>query len=272
MNNIIAETDMHAGIDINGKPITVGSKVRSHDFAFGLKGRTMPIGLDREGPRAAYVEGVLEAISEVEIEGCPRYSIRPCINRRGDEVSAVQNQVLIHPPLNGTPSIMGGVTCGIELIEAHDEWDHDGAQTWYARLPETELEHFWEPESTQITKDSSGYWLSEGEGLPQTQYDSLEEAKDAVFWDSALAYYNQHRNLHRKYHLGREWNIDLSDGIAFRRGEGEAEESITGCMSSACPTWNAWTEKGQVPGDHADPAKALKALESHKASQGRKAA
>ena len=155
----IPQEDLDRGRDLFGRAIEVGTKVRSHDFAFGLKGRTLPLGMQTEGDRASYVEGVVEAIGDITIEGCPRYTIRPFVRVRAGEAESAEGDECIHPPVNGTPSLMGGVTCGVEVIEVYDEWDHAGGRTWYATLPETELSHFWTPECPSISEESDGFWL-----------------------------------------------------------------------------------------------------------------
>ena len=98
----VSQDKMHARIDLSGRPIEIGSKVRSHDYAFGLKGRTSPIGMEHEGSMASYVEGVVEAIGEVEIEGCPRYTIRPFIRVARGRAEDAEGGDPIHPPVNGT--------------------------------------------------------------------------------------------------------------------------------------------------------------------------
>lgn len=107
MTVLNAET-LNANNDINGKAIVVGSRVRSFDFPLATKEGI--IGMDVVGNSAHYMEGVVEAIGEDDIEGCPRYRIRADkIVRSGfaDEINA-----LIYPPLNSTPSLCG-VTFGV---------------------------------------------------------------------------------------------------------------------------------------------------------------
>ena len=268
----IPQEDLDRGRDLFGRAIEVGTKVRSHDFAFGLKGRTLPLGMQTEGDRASYVEGVVEAIGDITIEGCPRYTIRPFVRVRAGEAESAEGDECIHPPVNGTPSLMGGVTCGVEVIEVYDEWDHAGGRTWYATLPETELSHFWTPECPSISEESDGFWLRSEEGRGGDRFDSLQEAKDSVFWEVSLDRHTQKERLEAEADLGPGWSIDLSDGISFIKRAGDGEEMITGCMSSDRPTWNAWTDAGQVPGDHQTPKDALRALDNWKTSRTRNAA
>ena len=70
----IPQKELDQGCDLFGRPITVGTKVRSHDFAFGLKGRSLPLGMEAEGERASYIEGVVEGVGLVvpEVDRVPR--------------------------------------------------------------------------------------------------------------------------------------------------------------------------------------------------------
>ena len=89
--------------------IEVGSKVRSFDFARGDSGR------DLAGERACYVEGVVEGFKEVE--GCERYVIR--VDRKvfgGEEEDILGRFPHVYPPVNGTPTSLGGVCNGVELV------------------------------------------------------------------------------------------------------------------------------------------------------------
>jgi hypothetical protein len=96
--------------DPTGKPITVGTRVRSFDFARGRRGRSV------EGPEACYIEGTI--VGAVEHFGCPSYSIR--IERRvfsgwerTDDLG-----VITHPPVNGARTMLGGRTTGVDVIGA----------------------------------------------------------------------------------------------------------------------------------------------------------
>ena len=97
-----------ATTDLNGHAIAVGTRVRSYDFPL-MTNEGLALGLETEGERAAYMEGVIEAIGEDDIEGCRRYRILvDRIVRGGAEVPVVVaegQRPLIYPPLNGTPSI-----------------------------------------------------------------------------------------------------------------------------------------------------------------------
>ena len=88
--------------------IKVGSKVRSFDFARGDRGRQL------EGERACYIEGVVEGFKD--LEGCERYVIR--VDRKvwaGEEVEKPYRGH-VYPPVNGTPTSLGGVCDGVELV------------------------------------------------------------------------------------------------------------------------------------------------------------
>ena len=84
--------------------IKIGNKVRSFDFHYMR---------DLEGPRSCYMEGVVTGIEEVR--GCDRYVIvvDRCI-AAGKERSDFPE--VIYPPVNGTPTWMGRVTDGVEVI------------------------------------------------------------------------------------------------------------------------------------------------------------
>jgi len=92
--------------------IQVGDRVRSFDFVRGDYGR------DLEGERACYVEGVVEAL--VEREGCPRYEVRVEVDIFGGvrQGACLGGRVssLVYPPVNGTPTLFGGVCNNVELL------------------------------------------------------------------------------------------------------------------------------------------------------------
>jgi hypothetical protein len=85
--------------------ITVGTRVRSFDFR----------GRDLTGDRACYVEGTVEAITEVR--GCPRYDVR--VERHvfgGIPLPEEDRNERVYPPVNGTPTSFGRVSDGVEAI------------------------------------------------------------------------------------------------------------------------------------------------------------
>jgi len=91
--------------------IKVGDKVRSFDFADGEWGR------DLTGERACYVEGQVISIGMI-MEGCPRYEILVERDVFGGEESDRRVGTQVYPPVNGTPSTMGGPTDFVEKL--HD--------------------------------------------------------------------------------------------------------------------------------------------------------
>ena len=114
-----AATQLRADIDIYGRPIRVGSRVRSFDFAIVTDDGAKAHGFDLEGERAAYVDGVVEAIGDTYIDGCPRYTIR--VEKRvfgGEpfpEEAALRDHV--YPPLNGTPTSTGRMCASVVAID-----------------------------------------------------------------------------------------------------------------------------------------------------------
>ena len=86
--------------------IAIGSKVRSFDFHYMR---------DLDGPRSCYMEGTVTGFEEVR--GCMRYVIEVdrCIGR-GKELPAQEYPPTIYPPVNGTPTTMGRITDGVEVI------------------------------------------------------------------------------------------------------------------------------------------------------------
>ncbi len=90
--------------------IGIGDHVRSFDFS------TSPGGRDLEGERACYVEGRVEEL--VTIEGSLRYRILVERDVFGGEDSTVRVGRYCHPPVNGTPRLIGGasVTNFVELL------------------------------------------------------------------------------------------------------------------------------------------------------------
>ena len=105
--------------------IQIGDRVRSFDFA---KSWDFPdpndtsdnpapshvTGRDLEGERACYVEG--EVIGFDQIEGCERYRILVDRDVFGGEEDDRRVGRVVSPPLNGTPSMMGGTTNFVELV------------------------------------------------------------------------------------------------------------------------------------------------------------
>lgn len=107
--------------DVYGNELTVGCFVRSFDFAEQIG--DIIYGLETEGERVSYVEGVLLSYGqdgETIIEGCARYTIRAItkvFSRDGKIESRFADERLIYPPLNSTPTSRGGFTFGVVRIE-----------------------------------------------------------------------------------------------------------------------------------------------------------
>ena len=88
--------------------ITIGSRVRSFDFADGDYGR------DLDGERACYVEGVVSGYKFVE--GCERYQILVDRDVFGGKESDRRIGRTVTPPVNGTPTWTGDVTNYVEVV------------------------------------------------------------------------------------------------------------------------------------------------------------
>jgi hypothetical protein len=88
--------------------IEIGDRVRSFDFA--LMGNR-----DLMGVRAAYVVGFVTDIQV--IEGCKRYCILIDIRVWGGKAEDLRDKThYVYPPVNGTPTSLGGICDGVELI------------------------------------------------------------------------------------------------------------------------------------------------------------
>ena len=84
--------------------IQIGNRVRSFDFHYMR---------DLDGPRSCYMEGVVTGIEN--IRGCDRYVIEVTRCVSGGKEHNDHPSVII-PPVNGTPTSMGRVTDGVEII------------------------------------------------------------------------------------------------------------------------------------------------------------
>ena len=86
--------------------VEVGSNVRSFDFHYMR---------DLEGRRSCYMEGEVTDIVEHPHFGYKCYEIQVnrviCGGEENDEMP-----VTIYPPVNGTPTTMGRITDGVEVI------------------------------------------------------------------------------------------------------------------------------------------------------------
>ena len=90
--------------------IQVGDRVRSFDFSGSPDGHSL------SGDCACYVEGQVEEL--VEVEGCLRYRILVERDVFGGEEESTRVGRYMHPPVNGTPRLIGGasVTNFVELV------------------------------------------------------------------------------------------------------------------------------------------------------------
>ena len=86
--------------------ITVGDRVRSFHFD----------GRDLTGDRACYVEGVVVGFTDERLHGCSRYVIEVDREIFGGEV-VTGGPEKVHPPVNGTPKLFGGVSDNVVRIE-----------------------------------------------------------------------------------------------------------------------------------------------------------
>ena len=81
--------------------VKIGDTVRSYDFEERL-----------ESMRQCYVEGVVDSITD--LEGCDRYKIRTIKRVFGGEI--VPHDEFYYPPVNGTPTWLGGVCNNVEAV------------------------------------------------------------------------------------------------------------------------------------------------------------
>ena len=84
--------------------ITIGNRVRSFDFHYMR---------DLDGPRSCYMEGTVTGFEK--IRGCGRYviAVDRCV---GGGKERTDFPTVIYPPVNGTPTTMGRITDGVEVI------------------------------------------------------------------------------------------------------------------------------------------------------------
>jgi len=85
--------------------VRVGDLVRSFDFCHMR---------DEVGNTACYVEGVVQEI--VDAGGCPRYKILCTRRILGGELKPSDIGKEYFPPVNGTPTVFGGLTSFVEKI------------------------------------------------------------------------------------------------------------------------------------------------------------
>ena len=85
--------------------VRVGDLVRSYDFVH-MRADT--------GDHACYVEGVVQEI--VDAGGCSRYKILCTRRILGGELKSSDIGKEYFPPVNGTPTVFGGLTSFVEKI------------------------------------------------------------------------------------------------------------------------------------------------------------
>ena len=85
--------------------VRVGDLVRSYDFVH-MRANT--------GENACYVEGVVQEI--VDAGGCSRYKILCTRRILGGELKSSDIGKEYFPPVNGTPTVFGGLTSFVEKI------------------------------------------------------------------------------------------------------------------------------------------------------------
>lgn len=112
---LVSPEKLNKHTDIFGNDIGIGMRVRSHDFAMRYKNAgKLPVGLDKEGENAFWIEGII--IDDTAfIEGCPRYTIN--VLKRCVSGKVESHDDIIYPPVNGTPTTIGGVTIGVVNAE-----------------------------------------------------------------------------------------------------------------------------------------------------------
>ncbi len=171
------ESDLPFTRDSHGRPIVVGSIVRSFDFD-GLGEAAV------EGERACFVEGEVIGVSRDGWD-CPRYAIRPIRRVFAGKELPEERLETVFPPLNGTDAWLGGETKGVVVVEPDaiifkHENEIDGqpiGPVWIRRAEESKpyREH---PTMRDLSDNPTAQWMgldeataiAEQEGLP------LEEA------------------------------------------------------------------------------------------------
>ena len=91
--------------------INIGNRVRSFDFHYE---RSL------NGPRSCYMEGVVTGFEK--IQGCSRYviTVDRCVAGGEDQENFPET---IYPPVNGTPTSMGRITDGVEVLGTTPAFD-----------------------------------------------------------------------------------------------------------------------------------------------------
>lgn len=101
--------EAHLAAETLDTSITVGDRVKSYDYPEVLT-------FDPKCAELNFVEGVVEAI--VHRAGCDRYQIR--VDRQVANGRDRADLKQVFPPVNGIPTLMGGVTFGVVKLEERE--------------------------------------------------------------------------------------------------------------------------------------------------------
>lgn len=263
----IDENALHSEIDIDGETIQIGSCVRSYSFAFGLKGNDRPLGLEDKGERASWFEGIVRSIGEIEIEGCPRYKIEVKLKRSAGEITEAteRDPEYVYPPVNGTRSILGGVTCGVLVIHLPDDWDNH-EQTSYLMMPESCIADFFRDHENmlKVERDGDQWWLGSQHSQGSQPYASERRAKSDAEWEARCALLSQEESLLEEAKLPDTWEVDMADGLAFQEKNGT--RAIEGERQGSQILWRGWVGETELPTLYATIEQAYDALNTKEAA------
>ena len=117
--------------DHEGRPIRLGTRVRSFDFE----------GRELEGDRASFIEGIVVGVEQSSFD-CDRYAVHVTRRVGGGAELPLPESLTVFPPLNGTGTALGGVCDGVRVIVPTEQelqaaaavgelWVH-AMGTWYA--------------------------------------------------------------------------------------------------------------------------------------------
>jgi hypothetical protein len=253
--SVLTEETLDAGHDLDGEEIAIGQPVRSYDFAPGLKGNTRPdYGMDDTGPQANWIEGEVVAIGKEVIEGCPRYTINPYIRCRSGKIERHDGEGYIYPPVNGTRSILGGVTCGVVKTGFMDDWSGDGSGKHYYLtnpIPRT-LGEIWEDNTILLERDESGtWWVNDSRSMGSDSYESKEKAQKAVLWEEQFLWVTLEDRMLKEAGLGPGWTFSMRSDATFTHDEGEKVfEILSEITSDKAPEWRLAIDSNNLPGKY----------------------
>lgn len=123
MSNVDTINNLTPDIDIQGRTLEVGCRVRSFDFPLFSQKYDTFLGMDTKGERVSYVEGILVRFADEMVEGCKRYEIKiereVCTREYGQEPKVLIHRAgqLTYPPQNGTPSLGGLKTFSVIRVD-----------------------------------------------------------------------------------------------------------------------------------------------------------